>query len=302
LPERRPEEGRARPMSDSLRRERAFQLPWLELAAVEWGEPGGIPVIALHGWLDNAGTFDLLAPLLEGCHVIALDSAGHGHSRNRSPDAGYNIWQDVRDVVGVADALDWPQFKLLGHSRGAAIATLVAGAFPERVSGLGLIEGGVPIPGKAAESPQALARAIREQAALHHREGRVFETRERAILERSRGFTEVTVEAAEVLARRSLREVDGGYRWHFDQRLKAQSEIRLTPDQISAFVGRITAAATVFFASVSPFTTRPEFRALITQIPQLAIVELEGGHHFHLEGAERAIAERLLASWRDMAP
>lgn len=284
------------------RSERAFSLPWLELAAVEWGSEGSIPVIALHGWLDNAGSFDLLAPLLEGCHVIALDSAGHGHSQNRSPDSSYNIWQDVRDVMGVADALGWSRFNLLGHSRGAAIAALAAGTFPERVAGLGLVEGGVPIPGKPGDSPQALARAIAEQTALGRREGRVFESRKQAILGRSRGFTQVTVEAAEVLARRSLRQVEGGYRWHFDQRLKAESEIKLTPDQIAAFLSRISATTTAFLSSVSPFTARPQFRALVAQIPGLDVVELEGGHHFHLEGAQQAIATRLLSIWRGTAP
>jgi pimeloyl-ACP methyl ester carboxylesterase len=282
-------------MSVAVGRERAFVLPWLELAGLEWGSAGDFPVVALHGWLDNAGSFDLLAPLLHGCHVVALDCAGHGHSQNRSPDSGYNIWQDVRDVIGVADALGWSQFSILGHSRGAAIATLAAGTFPQRVVRLGLIEGGVPLPGKASDSPQALARAIKEHSTLGRREGRIFETRERAILERSRGFTEVTVAAAEVLARRSLRPVAGGYRWHFDQRLKAQSEIKLTPEQIEAFAVRITARAKVYLSSVSPFTARPEFRALMAHIPGLEIVELEGGHHFHLEGAQHAIAEHWLS-------
>ena len=86
-------------------------MPGLTLAAREWGEPGGLPVIALHGWLDNAGTFDLLAPRLEGTHLIALDCAGHGLSGHRSPDATYNVWQDVPEVFAVADLMGWERFR-----------------------------------------------------------------------------------------------------------------------------------------------------------------------------------------------
>ena len=29
-----------------------------------WGDPNGKPILGLHGWLDNAGTHDHIAPLL----------------------------------------------------------------------------------------------------------------------------------------------------------------------------------------------------------------------------------------------
>ena len=34
-----------------------------ELAALRGGTPGGPPLLCLHGWLDNAASFDGLAPL-----------------------------------------------------------------------------------------------------------------------------------------------------------------------------------------------------------------------------------------------
>jgi pimeloyl-ACP methyl ester carboxylesterase len=270
--------------------EREFELPGLVLAAKEWGASGQRPVMALHGWLDNAGSFDLLAPLLDGCHVVAVDSAGHGASASRSPDSAYNIWQDVGDVAEIADQLGWTRFNLLGHSRGASIAALFAGTFPARAERVVLIEGGIPVLGTVEESPDNLAKAITETKLLRDKSGRVFLDRDAAIRERANGFSKVSVAAAEVLARRSLLEVPGGLQWHADQRLKATSEVRFTAEQVKAFLERISAPVLALLATDSPFSHRPAFLDVLGAIRDLRIERLPGGHHLHLEGGEERIA------------
>ena len=60
-----------------------LQLPHIRIAAREWGDPEGEPVLAIHGWLDNAASFDTLAPLLAELHLVALDLPGHGRSQHR---------------------------------------------------------------------------------------------------------------------------------------------------------------------------------------------------------------------------
>ena len=116
-----------------------------------------------------------------------------------------------------------------------AISMLFAATFPERVDKLILLEGGVPLTAEADEAPAGLAQALRETRALRGKAGRVFADAATAIAERAAGFSKVTPAAAEVLARRSLREVPGGFQWHADQRLKAQSELRLTAEHVRAF-------------------------------------------------------------------
>lgn len=270
--------------------QREFALPGLTLAAQVWGRRGGIPVLALHGWLDNASTFDLLAPLLPDCEVVALDLAGHGRSGFRSADAAYNIWQDVGDLREVADQLGWPRFNLLGHSRGAAIAMLFAASFPEQTDRVALIEGGVPVLGTAADAPTTLARSLRERRELRTKSGRVFSDRETAIAERARGFTKLTPAAAEILARRSLREVDGGFQWHADQRLKGTPEVRLTREQVRAFVERVEAPVLMVLAEESPFGATELYQEMIAAFAEIETVVLPGAHHLHLEGAEAEIA------------
>lgn len=280
-------------------RERRFELPGLDLAALEWGALGGMPALMLHGWLDNAGTFDLLAPLLPGRSLIALDLAGHGMSDYRSADSGYSLWQDAGDVLEVADRLEWPRFNLIGHSRGAAIATLFAAAFPERIDKLVLLEGGIPFVGQAEDAPGNLAKALVEQRELLGKSGRVFTSRDVAIDERVAGFSKVSRAAALVLARRSLESVTGGFRWRADQRLKAASPVMLGTDDVRAFVKGVRAPVLMVLADGSPFGAFPLYRQLIPEFADLTLVRLPGGHHFHLEGAEHEIAEHVQLFLKD---
>ena len=136
-------------------KEEKFQVFGQTLAALSWdGE--GEPVLALHGWLDNAASYIPLASQWQR-PMVALDFSGHGHSDHRPDGVVTHLVDHVRDVLAVADQLGWQRFTLVGHSMGAGIACLFAAAFPERISRLVLIEGlGPPsTPGEVGRQAQA---------------------------------------------------------------------------------------------------------------------------------------------------
>lgn len=61
-----------------------LELGELRLAALAWGPSDGYPVLATHGWLDNAASMALLAPrlceALPALQIVSLDLPGHGLS------------------------------------------------------------------------------------------------------------------------------------------------------------------------------------------------------------------------------
>ena len=278
-------------MSLGFTRERTFQVQGLTIAAKEWGEPGAMPVIALHGWLDNAASFDLLLPHLSNLHVIALDCAGHGKSSFRSADAGYNIWQDIAEVIEIADQLGWQQFALLGHSRGAIIASLIAGTFPQRITHAALIDGHMPGLGDVRGSAKQMARAIVENRRFADATPSFFDSFEAAAKARASGFVSLQPQAATVLAQRGVRQAKRGFYWHNDQRLKAASQIKLTTGHVEDFHRAIKADVLLILAEDSPFTSASNNEQILSWIENLQLETLQGSHHLHMEEQAPKVAQ-----------
>ncbi|MYM62741.1 alpha/beta fold hydrolase [Pseudomaricurvus sp. HS19] len=265
-----------------------FELPNLTLTAQVWGPPDGLPVLALHGWLDNSASFYRLAPLLTGCRVVALDMAGHGRSQHRSDLQPYNIWPDVGEVFAVADQLGWRRFALLGHSRGAIISMLCAGTFPERITHLALLDGIFPQPVAAEEAPEQLARSIRD--CRRRRRWPLYETREEMIRTRMEGVWTLSRASAEALIARGTDAVDGGYRWSADPLLRAASAVRLSQEHLQAFAGRVQAPLSLFRATRGALSGS-DASAMIGENCQTH--DIAGGHHCHMEEQAGDIAAEL---------
>ena len=259
-----------------------LRLPHIELAAHLYGPEEGQPVIALHGWLDNAASFARLAPKLPGLRIVAVDFAGHGHSDHRPPGASYAIWDYVHDVLQVAEQFGWQRFSLLGHSMGAIVSVLLAGALPERVERLALIDGLMPYTGEADSAPHKLAEALKAQMALAGKRKPVYTQFERAVEARMRGVGAVSREAAELLAQRGLMPVPGGFTWRTDSRLTLPSPLRLTKAHAQAFVSCLQCPTSLVLAEQGMLNAQPELSGLLEGVP-VSVSRLPGGHHLHLD-------------------
>ena len=98
----------------------------LTLHALVWsGE--GVGMLLLHGF----GNY----------RTVALDLRGHGDS-DADPEGRYDHESMARDVKAAADFLGMERLVLIGHSMGGRVALRFAGAHPDRIAGLVVIDTG----------------------------------------------------------------------------------------------------------------------------------------------------------------
>ena len=260
-------------------------LPHMTLGARAWGPEDGKPVLALHGWLDNAATFDLIAPLLKGVRLVCLDTPGHGLSDHRPPGVFYHFIDNITEVMLAADWLGWDKFNLMGHSMGAGLATLAAGSFPDRIERLALIEGIGPMSNQAKDAPGLIKEAHEHMAALAGKTPPRYKNPEQALKARMTSFP-LAESGARILVNRGLKKSGDIWEWTSDPRLTLRSRLRLTEDQVRAFLSEIACPTMLLLGESS----QARKMAIITErqpfVSQLDVRTLPGGHHLHLEHPE----------------
>jgi len=94
-----------------------IKVPWGHLSGKWWGPRDVRPVLALHGWQDNAATFDNLIPRLpKHLSYLALDLPGHGLS-SRLPDGQFYSSNNILHVINtIRHHYKWDKISLMAHS------------------------------------------------------------------------------------------------------------------------------------------------------------------------------------------
>lgn len=276
-------------MSDEV----SFDINGYCIAAQHWNPGAAVKVIALHGWLDNSASFDLLSPLLVDCEIIALDLAGHGKSDHKAEYASYNLWDDLSDILACADELGWQQFHLLGHSRGAMMAFILAASLPDRVSSVVLIDGIIPEPIRSQDAPTQLGRYLTAQTEVKNKASKEFATIEDAVTARLVStIMPMEKQAIEKIVKRGLRQTDQGFIWSSDPRLRLPSSMKLNADHCHAFASSLKVKNLLILASAG-LGQRKELQAFINKYPAINGLEIEGGHHLHMEEQAPLLAKTI---------
>ncbi len=146
------------------------------------GDPTDPPVLLLHGWPDDASSWDAVIPSLVAARlrVIVPTLRGFGATRfvsDREPRTGNSAILAI-DAIALMDGLGIDRFMVAGHDWGSNTAEAMAVGWPDRVDRMAMLAtpprlGGMPTPPFAQAQRQWYhwfmatargARAVRDDA------------------------------------------------------------------------------------------------------------------------------------------
>ncbi len=244
---------------------------------------GRWPTLALHGWLDNANSFDGLAAAMPELDLVAMDFAGHGRSQPRAADVGYWGWLDVQDVIAVADRLGWQRFDIVAHSMGAEYSTQLVGLYPERVGAQICIDGWVE-----ATGVDTVLDAVRENldTCLVTSDGnmRGYPSLD-AMAERLVQAKGIEFAAARALVERGHRRTPEGFVWSTEARIR-RTHTQRQPDEIVMALARRTVAPTLLITARGGEDWFQHSLELVRGVlHDFEEISLDGPHHLHMSAA-----------------
>ncbi|GGA69976.1 alpha/beta hydrolase [Neiella marina] len=261
------------------------QLAGIKLAGWQINPPSQEPqrplIVATHGWLDNANSLLPLAKRIQNHPVLAFDWPGHGLSQHLPSAANYHFvdWADV--LYQVLVQIDQPVI-LVGHSMGALVNSMVAAAFPEKVSHLVMIEGAGPLSAAPEQAVAMLRKGLLSRKRNRQQTAKYYDDIHQAVAARLAVSDDLNPTLVELLIKRNVRTSDSGVQWAYDRRIKALSATRLVESQVQEMLQAIACPVQIIVATDG----YPEVKSMLASrrdfFQRLSVEELPGGHHVHM--------------------
>lgn len=183
-----------------------------------WGNEKDPLILAVHGWTDNAGSFDTLIPLLPpNYYYYCVDLPSHGRSSHLESSIFVHYADYVVILKFIHDYLNRGKIILMAHSFAGFLATNFVQLYPECVSKLIVFDALHCFARSAKKVYESQKRSI--DSCLHFmkkttRDAPVYSKEDairRLMLSR---LTPISRKTAEILAVRNLEQVsDGKYRF-----------------------------------------------------------------------------------------
>ncbi len=257
----------------------------LPLRVLELSEGGGadeLPVVCLHGWLDQAAAWSGVARGRPG-RWLGLDQRGHGQSGHVGQGGYYHFPDYTRDLDRLVGALGG-RVRLVGHSMGGTVACMYAGARPEAVERLVIVEGLGALeqsdPSYLSRLRQHLDQTRSPPAPLRLKSPEQAASK---LLQRNPGLDP---DHARLLVEHGTVTDERGLRWSFDPLHLTRAPYPFREELFGEFLREIAAPTLIVWAEQSWYPAEIQARraAMIREARQ---VVLPGGHMLPYTSPER---------------
>ncbi|EDV96833.1 probable serine hydrolase [Drosophila grimshawi] len=274
--------------------------PWGHISGRWYGNRSDRPILAIHGWLDNLGTFDTLIPLLpDYLGVLCIDLPGHGCSSRVPSGIRYNTAEYILIITRVMKEYKWTKVSLMGHSLGGVLSFLYTALAPHTVDLVILLDIEKPpidTTGRMDYFANIIDKTLVEEERAE--EGSMHEppsytlSQLRSVLSKG-SHDSVPPEFAQHLLYRSVAKSQlYPERFYFsrDGRTKYYTPLPATAGLIAELAGRIkNKPYLIIKASESHFIDSEDnevISILKNQNPHFEYHEVSGRHHAHLTNAK----------------
>ncbi|XP_026462393.1 probable serine hydrolase [Ctenocephalides felis] len=281
-------------------KEHLIQVPWGHVAGKWWGDLNQQPILCIHGWQDNAGTFDNLIPLLpKNLSFLAIDLPGHGLSSHYPRGLHYYLfWDGISLIRRIVKQNKWTNIKLMGHSLGGALCFMYAASFPEEVHSFISLDILGPTIRDVDNTASRLGASIDKflkyetipESSLPFYD---YDESLKLVLDAYEGS--ITMESCKVLMKRGMAHSQNqdkdGYHFARDLRLKVSLMGMLSIEQVLAFASKIVCKVLCIRGVPGMKFDKPEyFQSVVEKTRESSerfeYHEIQGTHHLHLNTPE----------------
>jgi len=237
----------------------------------------GPPLIILHGLFGSSDNWHTLANRWGNSFTVyALDQRNHGSSPHES---AMDYGEMAQDLSQFMDQQQIDSCYIVGHSMGGKVALLFASLYPERVSGLAVLDIGISrVSGKHTDIIKALERV--NPGDYSDRRAIEFE------LEKYIDYAAIR----QFLMKNILRRIDNTFSWKFNHTalLDHYTELTAALDLQESYLGSI-----LFLRGAQSSYLEPALDPHILQyfpLAQITTIE-KAGHWLHAEQPELIFTE-----------
>ena len=280
-----------------------FPVPWGYIAGKDWGKEDGEPWIALHGWLDNCGSFDTLIPLFpETERVIAIDYPGHGLSSHLPLGVCYHFLDCLQYIRRTAQYFKFEKFNLIGHSMGGAMSMMYTVTHPEHVKSLVMLDSAGPLPRSMDAMVKRTRASVDDLLSIENKlnfsknNSYTYALALQRLIEGTRysGEASLTEQSAKILLERGLRQVsesnDDAWEFTRDLRHRVASLYQYPAEVIRHIASEIKCPHLIVAAKDGARSWKStHFEELLDTYtasnPLFNVSLVDGSHHVHLNMA-----------------